>query len=77
MPGALNGRRAPGLLLFAVLALATAAPAQGAPWLLVDTRKAVLSVVLDGRVEARFPGIAIGRAGVVRLRRRDDNATPL
>ncbi len=77
MPGALNGRRAPGLLLLAVLALATAAPAQGAPWLLVDTRKAVLSVVLNGRVEARFPGIAIGRAGVVRLRRRDDNATPL
>ncbi|HEB81000.1 MAG TPA: L,D-transpeptidase [Chromatiales bacterium] len=80
MPGALNRRRAPVLLLLAVLTLvATMAPAaaQGAPWLLVDTRKAVLSVIRDGRVEARFPGIAIGRGGVARLRLRDDNATPL
>ncbi|HEB80885.1 MAG TPA: L,D-transpeptidase, partial [Chromatiales bacterium] len=76
----MNGRRTPVLLLLAVLALAAttaSAATQGAPWLLVDTHKAVLSVIRDGRVEARFPDIAIGRGGAARLRLRNDNVTPL
>lgn len=73
-------RPLPLLALAWLLFLAATAPpaaADGAPWVLVDTHSAVLSVIQDGRVQARFPGISIGRGGVTRLRLRDDDATPL
>lgn len=73
-----TARRVAHLGLVALLcAGAVPAHAQGAAWLLVNTRTAVLSVIRDGHVEARFPGISIGRGGVTRLRLRNDDATPL
>ncbi len=57
--------------------LAAPLVAEEAPWVLVDSKKQVLSVIQDGRELARFDSIAIGRGGASSLRRKGDGSTPL
>ena len=60
-----------------VLLAAVPASAQESPWILVDTRTQVLSVMQDGREVDRFEHLAIGRGGASELRRKGDGSTPL
>ena len=46
-------------------------------WILVDTRKMVLSVLEGNRVKKTYDRIAIGRAGVTLNKVEGDNRTPL
>ena len=46
-------------------------------WILVDTRKMVLSVLEGNRVRKTFDGISIGRAGAALNKTAGDNRTPL
>jgi len=46
-------------------------------WILVDTRKMVLSVLEGNKVRRTYNGIAIGRAGTTTDKKQGDNKTPL
>ncbi len=63
-------------LLFGCLLAATSLAADR-PWILIDTKNSTLIVMQGDRAMTKFPGIAIGRAGVAELRVKDDNRTPL
>lgn len=54
-----------------------AAPADEGPWLRVDTRAGMITVLQGGEVLETFGGISIGRGGVTETRRRGDQTTPL
>lgn len=51
--------------------------ADEAPWLRVDTRAGMITVLQGGEVLETFEGISIGRGGVAETRRRGDQTTPL
>ncbi len=51
--------------------------ADEAPWIRVDTRAGMITVLQGDRVLQTFGGISIGRGGVAESRRRGDRTTPL
>lgn len=61
-----------------LLAVSTVhAEEEEAPWVLVDSKNQVLSVLQGGKEIARYEGIAIGRGGTSALRTKGDGSTPL
>jgi murein L,D-transpeptidase YafK len=65
-------------LLICLLLLLTLRPAAaGDVKLLIDTRRATLTVLEEGAVIQEFDNIAIGRFGTTRYKKRGDNRTPL
>ncbi len=66
-----------GLLFILWCGWCGAVLADEAPWLRVDTRAGMITVLQGGRVLQTFDGISIGRGGVAESRRRGDQTTPL
>jgi murein L,D-transpeptidase YafK len=66
------------LIITAVMALCGQAHATGddAPWLLVDTSRQALSVMVGDEVREVFGNISVGRGGSAELRFRGDGRTP-
>jgi len=73
--GARQCRWMVGLGFLCLLALPVSA--EEAPWVLVDSKAQVLSVMQGGTELARFDRIAIGRGGASEVRRKGDGSTPI
>lgn len=68
------------LTIFSVLLVVTgdsAAIRDHDTWILVDTRKMVLSVLEGNKIRRTYKKIAIGRAGTTKNKIQGDNKTPL
>lgn len=63
------------ILLFCCLPALQAEPHKS--FVYIDTTKRTLSVIKNGRAEAIFENISIGKGGSAKLRRRGDAKTPL
>ena len=72
----MRGSLVVGWLLCASVTMPVAL-AQEAPWILVDTSAATLSVMRGGHEIERFANISIGRGGVSDRRLRGDQSTPI
>ncbi|MDZ7840789.1 MAG: L,D-transpeptidase [Gammaproteobacteria bacterium] len=74
------GNPAAWLGVLVLLTVISAPPSRASgpeTWVRVDTGASTLTVMRGEQVVASFPGIAVGRGGVSRERRRGDHKTPL